>query len=85
MPGLVDDRGQGVQRGKFSLSGNQILTIFSPVLQEITTLVKQQISATRRRIKAVLLVGGFGQNVYLRESLRAALGDDIEVMVPPFG
>ena len=85
VPGLVDSVDQGVERGKFVLTGSQLLSIFRPVLQDIISLVKGQISATNRDVKAVLLVGGFGQNFYLRKSLREALGGNISVMVPPYG
>lgn len=43
-----------------------------------------QISATKNPVKAVLLVGGFGQSAYLRERIRSAVGG-IEVMQSPNG
>ncbi|MCJ1392989.1 hypothetical protein MMC18_005861 [Xylographa bjoerkii] len=85
VPGLVDDPVQGVRRGRFILKGTDIVNIFGPVLPEIIALVKGQIASTRRHVKAVLLVGGFGQSVYLRESLRSALGTSTEVLSPPNG
>ena len=72
-----------MQRGKFSLKGDEIIQIFSPVLDEIIALVKGQISSTKRKIKAVILVGGFGESAYLRKSLRAAVGSGIEILVAP--
>ena len=56
--------------------------IFDPVIDDIIALVKGQIGATKRIIKAVLLVGGFGQNLYLKEQLRASLSSSIEVRQP---
>ena len=53
------------------------------MLQEVIALVKEQIAGTKRTVKAVLLVGGFGESAYLLKSLRVALGPRIEVMVPP--
>ena len=85
MPGLVDNVAQGVRRSKIALTGPEISTIFRPVLQEIVALVNRQIASTRRTVKAGLLVGGFGQSAYLRESLRSAIGGHIKVMVPPYG
>ena len=82
VPGLMDDAKQGVQRGKFIIKGDEIAQIFKPVLKEIIKLVRGQIAATSRDVKAILLVGGFGESVYLRESLRTALGSDIEILVP---
>lgn len=83
VPGLVDNAQHGVKRGKFSLSGYEIVQIFSPVLDEVIALVKGQITSTKREVKAVLLVGGFGESAYLRKSLRKAVGSQIEILVPP--
>lgn len=54
-------------------------------MREVITLVKGQIASTGKTVKAVLMVGGFGQNAYLRESIRAAIDPGIEVMQPPNG
>jgi len=43
-----------------------------------------QINATKSPVKAVLLVGGFGQSGYLRDCIRAAVGN-VEVMQSPNG
>lgn len=43
------------------------------VINKIIELTKAQVIATQTNVKAVLLVGGMGQNVYLREALRKAL------------
>ena len=47
--------------------------IFEPVIKEVISLVLSQIKATKREVKAVLLVGGFGSSAYLRERLRETL------------
>jgi molecular chaperone DnaK (HSP70) len=57
--------------------------IFDPIVKQVIELVKGQIKATNVKIKAVLLVGGFGQSNYLKEQLRTTLGDSIEVIQPP--
>jgi tRNA A37 threonylcarbamoyltransferase TsaD len=60
--------------------------IFEPIVQQVIKLVKDQIIATNRKIMAVLLVGGFGQNNYLKERLRMALisiTSKIKVIQPP--
>ena len=67
------------------MSGSQVKQIFDPVVDEVVTLVRGQITATQKKVKAVLLVGGFGQNAYLRETIRAAIDPNIEVMQPPNG
>lgn len=39
--------------------------------------------STNKTIRAVLLVGGFGQNNYLKERLRSTLGSSVAVLQPP--
>lgn len=46
-------------------------------------LVKDQISASNVPIKAVLLVGGFGASNYLKERLRGAVDNSVQIMQPP--
>lgn len=67
------------------MTGAQVSKIFEPVVQEIVTLVRGQIAATGKKVNAVLMVGGFGQNAYLRETIRASIDRNIEVMQPPNG
>lgn len=85
VPGLADDPSQGVRRGKFKMTGTEVKKIFDPVVDEVVALVRGQIAATNKQVKAVLMVGGFGQNAYLRETVRAAIDSKIEVMQPPNG
>ena len=85
VPGLADNASQGVRRSKLKMSGEDVKKIFDPVVDEVIGLVQGQIRATRKPVKAVLLVGGFGQNTYLREAIRSAIGSAIEVMQPPNG
>lgn len=74
VPGLADDPAQGVRRGKFRMTGTEVSKIFEPVVQEVVSLVRGQIAATNKKVNAVLMVGGFGQNAYLRETIRASIG-----------
>ena len=85
VPGLADDPSQGVRRGKFKMTGVDVKKIFDPVVDEVVALVRGQIAATQKKVKAVLMVGGFGQSAYLRETVRAAIDPNIEVMQPPNG
>jgi len=57
--------------------------IFEPIVRKIIKLVEAQILSTSQKTTAVLLVGGFGQNNYLKERLRASLGSGILVLQPP--
>ncbi|MCJ1269841.1 hypothetical protein MMC22_009734 [Lobaria immixta] len=84
VPGLLDNPGKGVFRGKFLLTGAEVEAIFKPVVQEVIKLVLGQIKATKNFVTAVLLVGGFGQNAYLRDQIRAAIGG-VELMRSPDG
>ena len=86
VPGMKDNPNYGIRRGKMRMTGADIRTIFEPVVREILGLVKGQIKATKTTVKAVLMVGGFGQNAYLRERIREEIkGDNIEVMQSPNG
>jgi hypothetical protein len=64
------------------MKASEMKTIFDPVIDQVIALVKGQMTATKRTIKAVLLVGGFGQNLYLKERLRASMSSSIEVRQP---
>lgn len=86
VPGLRDNSRRDVRRGRYRLTGSDIRTIFDPVVKEIVSLVLGQVAATKKNVKAVLLVGGFGQNTFLRDSIRQAVAPlNIEVMQSPNG
>jgi molecular chaperone DnaK (HSP70) len=60
--------------------------VFEPVVERVIELVRDQIASTNVGVKAVLLVGGFGQSSYLKERLRTSLAkinQEIEVLQPP--
>lgn len=81
--GLQDDKALGIRRNKLTLAGTQIRAIFDPVLEEVLKLVMGQINASQKPVKAVILVGGFGQNAYLRDTIReGVMPFNIEVMQP---
>jgi tRNA A37 threonylcarbamoyltransferase TsaD len=81
--GLANNENLGIKRGKFNMHPSDMKAIFEPIVKQIIKLVKDQIKATNMKIKAVLLVGGFGQNNYLKEEMRSALSSKIEIMQPP--
>ena len=84
VPGLTNDRSRGVIRGKLVMTASTLRGIFEPIVTTITALVMAQIRATGD-VKAVLLVGGFGQSPYLRESIRKVVGASIQVIQPAKG
>lgn len=81
VPGLANNPNAGIFRNRLSLSQATVSDIFEPVIREIIKLVKYQIRTTKVPVKAVLLLGGFGGNVYLRERLRDEVGN-VEVTQP---
>ena len=84
VPGLVNDPSKRIARGKLMISATLMRQIFDPVISTIITLIQAQIKVTGN-VKAVLLVGGFGQNPYLRNSVQKVVDRKIDVMQPPHG
>jgi len=70
VPGLATNERLGIRRGKVQLTGVDLRAIFEPVFTEVLALVVAQIKAAKVPVKAVLLVGGFGDNAYLRDSIQ---------------
>jgi hypothetical protein len=66
VPGLEDKLLRGVRRQKLTIPAETICEIFEPVISTITTLVSAEIRSAKVVVKAVFLVGGFGQSNYLR-------------------
>jgi len=83
VPGIANNESLGIRRGRFTVKPAEMKAIFDPVIGKVIELVKDQIKATSKVIRSVLLVGGFGQNAYLKECLRSSLGGKIEVLQPP--
>ena len=69
VPGMNNNEALGIRRNKISISGTDLRQIFEPVLNEVTKLVINQMKACEKPITAVILVGGFGQNGYLRDEI----------------
>ncbi|KAL4886656.1 hypothetical protein BJY04DRAFT_178102 [Aspergillus karnatakaensis] len=83
VPGLSNNAQLGVRRGKITVTPEEMHFIFEPVILKVIKYVQDQIAACQgTEIRAVLLVGGFGQNSYLKERLRDAL-KSVEVLQPP--
>lgn len=67
-----------------TLPGTEVRAIFEPVVKEVLKLVTGQIEAAKRRVKAVILVGGFGENAFLRDAIRHEVkSSNVEVMQSP--
>ena len=76
---------KGATRGKLRLTLKEMLSIFEPVVSMMTTLVTNQIKETQKQVKAVILVGGFGQSPYLKRMIQKVIGPDIELIQPGNG
>lgn len=73
----------GIKRHRLELSSTEIKEIFEPVISEILTLIREQIQQTAKKVKLILLVGGFGDSFYLQSRIQEAFGSDIAVKVSP--
>ncbi|KAL8904290.1 MAG: hypothetical protein Q9171_007106 [Xanthocarpia ochracea] len=88
-PDVLNDPECYIRNTRFSLKGADLYNIFEPIVQDVLGLVRQQIEATKRAelsVKAILLVGGFGENSYLHKRLCASVSsENIEVYKPAHG
>ncbi|KAL8649970.1 MAG: hypothetical protein Q9226_005344 [Calogaya cf. arnoldii] len=89
VPGLPENSALGIRRAKYNIQGSHVYDIYEPVIRNVLALVEQQIAATEKvdaSVKAVLLVGGFGQGKYLHQRLvKEVAPQGIEVLQPPNG
>ncbi|KAI1759127.1 hypothetical protein GGR53DRAFT_471636 [Hypoxylon sp. FL1150] len=88
--GLGRNTALGINRiGRLSLRAEELHMLFEPEIVRTIQLVKEQISLTSVPIRKILLVGGFGASIYLKERLQVAIDDDrsisngIEILQPP--
>ncbi|RPA90385.1 hypothetical protein L873DRAFT_1718078, partial [Choiromyces venosus 120613-1] len=85
-PGVVNDANAGIEDGFFVIEREEMRKIFDPVVQKVIQLVQQQVKETRQ-VKALVLVGGFGESEYLRCRLEAEIrtkdGKKIIILQPP--
>lgn len=85
VPGLSDNSAKGVKRNRLRLSRAEMECLFEPSVIATTVLVKAQVKKTKKTVKAILLVGGFGQSPYLRKKIQEVVGPEIPVLQPPNG
>ncbi|ERF70437.1 hypothetical protein EPUS_04715 [Endocarpon pusillum Z07020] len=84
VPGILDAKDAGIVRGRLLMPGGQIRTDFEPIISTITSLVQVQIDISKRKgqVKIVYLVGGFGENAWLRQSLKRVVPEGTQVISP---
>lgn len=85
VPGIPDNNDLGVFRGYARLSEQTMIRLFMPSMQKIRGLISEQIRVSKKKVTAVFLVGGFGQNVCLRSYLRDNLSKEIQLLCPVHG
>ncbi|KAH8807944.1 hypothetical protein F5884DRAFT_857504 [Xylogone sp. PMI_703] len=83
--GLATNETLSIKKGKLTLKSSTVKEILEPVIIEVVKLVLEQIQTTNREVKAVLLVGGFGRSMYLRERIKEEVSNKVEVLQPPYG
>lgn len=85
VPGLADNVQSGVRRGRIRMTGKEMESLFLPVLEKVCVLVKDQVDTSRKKVKCIFLVGGFGQNPFLRQHLLHSFSPGIDVIAPVDG
>ncbi|KAI9764080.1 MAG: hypothetical protein M1840_008884 [Geoglossum simile] len=80
---LKDDPTHGIDSDYLTLKGDILFRLFEPLVKEIRKLVQGQVKGVEDKrmrespsnakdVKAILLVGGFGESMYLRQYLETA-------------
>ena len=85
LPGMLDSAEQRVRRAKLCLTVKEMVDLFEVAVLPTTILVKAQVSKTGKNVKAVLMVGGFGQNMWLQKKIQEVVGPSVMVLQPPNG
>lgn len=80
--GLEDNKDLKIRRNYWYVTAPTVYKIFEEVILKILKLVTDQRAATQVGIKAIILVGGFGQSTYLRERLEVHVGNSIPILQP---
>lgn len=74
-----------IKGGKVRVESSELFDIFEPAINKVIRLVEGQIKSTEAKAKAILLVGGFGQNNYLNACLRDSIDHSIDILRPANG
>ncbi|KAI0458290.1 hypothetical protein F5B21DRAFT_519476 [Xylaria acuta] len=90
VPGLTRNVEAGVLRnGRYVLKSSDVHMFYERYILRIIQLIKEQIVLCPNPIRSIVLVGGFGQSVYVRERVERAISEDksiqgpIEILQPP--
>ncbi|KAJ4352430.1 uncharacterized protein N0V89_007778 [Didymosphaeria variabile] len=75
LPGVDDNEKEGIDNEMITLKPRVLRTLFDHVINQIVVLVENQVDEAQvdgQRVKAILLVGGFGTNHYMHKRLKDA-------------
>ena len=75
-----------IKHHRLELTLTEMQNIFEPVISEILTLIQRQIQETEnngKKVKLILLVGGFGNSPYLQRRIQDNFEPQITVKVSP--
>ncbi|KAK8058896.1 hypothetical protein PG994_009344 [Apiospora phragmitis] len=79
--GMANNREAGIRNGRLNLRASDVHAMYEPCVLKTIRLVKDQIRTAQVPINAVILIGGFGNSVYLRERLKKDIEDDMKVPI----
>ncbi|KAI0554889.1 hypothetical protein F4679DRAFT_595406 [Xylaria curta] len=90
--GLTRNIEAGILRnGHYILNSSDVHMFYERCILRIIQLIKEQIAVCHNPIRTILLVGGFGQSMYVRERVERAISEDksiqapVEILQPPNG
>ncbi|KAI0487191.1 hypothetical protein F4859DRAFT_502416 [Xylaria cf. heliscus] len=90
VPGLARNVEAGIAlTGRYLLKSSDLHMFYERYILRIIQLVKEQIAMCHKPIRSIVLVGGFGQSLYLRERVGRAISEDksiqspVEILQPP--
>ena len=82
--GARNDQAAGIEDGNIRVSVDDLKRVFEPAISEIIKLVQSQIRGVKgfdNQVRAVVLVGGFGESRYLRQRLKDAIAP-VDLLCP---
>lgn len=87
--GLNTDNGQrrrhilerlGIKNERLEIPKRDLQPIFDEVVEEVIALVQAQILSTHKKVRSVLLAGGFGESPFLRKKLETQMRNQTRVI-----
>ncbi|KAK7440018.1 hypothetical protein VKT23_017271 [Stygiomarasmius scandens] len=79
-----NDPSVGLVDGQLSIPGVLLRReVFDPVVEQVLTLLEEQLNKTNQRIDALLLVGGFAGSEYLKQRIEEMFSSRIRVIARP--